>query len=103
MGERGTTLVEYKSRMKEGQKQIYYISGTSRAAAASSPVLERLQAKGYEVIFALDQIDEIALQGAPCRRAAAASPPPAAAAAALRPTRAAPRATQASAPSRSSR
>ena len=61
--ERGTTLVEYRARMKEEQKQIYYISGTSRAAAASSPVLERLAAKGYEVLFALDQIDEIALQG----------------------------------------
>jgi len=61
--ERGTTLVEYRARMKDEQTQIYYISGTSRAAAASSPVLESLTAKGYEVIFALDQIDEIALQG----------------------------------------
>ena len=35
---------------------------TWQAAAASSPVLERLKKQGYEVIFALDQIDEIALQ-----------------------------------------
>merc|ERR1719235_2143201 len=49
--------------MKEGQKQIYYLSGASKAAAASSPVLERLNKLGYEVLFALDQIDEIALQG----------------------------------------
>jgi len=58
-----TTLPGYVERMVEGQKQIYYLSGASKAAAASSPVLERLQKQGYEVLFALDQIDEIALQG----------------------------------------
>jgi len=58
-----TTLPGYVSRMVEGQKQIYYLSGTSKAAAQASPVLERLQKQGYEVLFALDQIDEIALQG----------------------------------------
>ena len=47
MGERGTTLPEYKARMKEGQKQIYYISGSSRAAAAASPVLDRLKQQGH--------------------------------------------------------
>ena len=49
--------------MKEGQKQIYYVSGASKAAASSSPVLDRLKSQGFEVLFALDQIDEIALQG----------------------------------------
>ena len=58
-----STLPAYVSRMKEGQKQIYYLSGASKAAAAASPVLERLKKQGYEVLFALDQIDEIALQG----------------------------------------
>uniref|UniRef100_A0A7S2MDC2 Histidine kinase/HSP90-like ATPase domain-containing protein n=1 Tax=Haptolina brevifila TaxID=156173 RepID=A0A7S2MDC2_9EUKA len=58
-----TTLPAYVSRMKEGQKQIYYLSGASKAAANASPVLEGLRNKGYEVILALDQIDEIALQG----------------------------------------
>ena len=62
-GEGETTLPGYVERMKEGQKQIYYLSGASKAAAASSPVLERLNKLGYEVLFALDQIDEIALQG----------------------------------------
>jgi len=61
--ERGTTIPEYKARMKEGQKQIYYVSGASKAAASSSPVLDRLKSQGFEVLFALDQIDEIALQG----------------------------------------
>mmetsp|Transcript_127552 Transcript_127552/g.231945 ORF Transcript_127552/g.231945 Transcript_127552/m.231945 type:complete len:812 (+) Transcript_127552:85-2520(+) len=58
-----TTLPEYVERMKEGQKKIYYVSGSSKSAVASSPVLEGLRKKGYEIIYALDQIDEIALQG----------------------------------------
>jgi len=58
-----TTLPKYVSRMKPEQKQIYYLSGASKEAANASPVLERLRKKGYEVLLALDQIDEIALQG----------------------------------------
>ncbi len=46
IGERGTTIPEYKERMKEGQKQIYYISGSTKAAAMASPVLDRLKQKG---------------------------------------------------------
>jgi len=62
-GEEATTLPKYKERMKEGQKKIYYMSAASTAAAAASPVLEGLKKKGYEVLVAVDQIDEIALQG----------------------------------------
>jgi heat shock protein beta len=62
-GEKATTLADYKARMKEGQKQIYFVSGASKAAAQSTPVLERLKKKGFEVLLALDQVDEIALQG----------------------------------------
>lgn len=58
-----TSLDQYVSRMAEGQKQIYYVAGASRAALEGSPVLERLSAKGYEVLYALDSVDEIALQG----------------------------------------
>jgi heat shock protein beta len=58
-----TTMADYVSRMKDGQKQIYYITGTSRQVAMSSPALERLKKKGFEVLLALDQIDEVALQG----------------------------------------
>merc|ERR1719382_1425366 len=61
--DKGITLPEYKARMKEDQKKVYYISGASKEAAASSPVLEGLKKKGYEVLVAVDQIDEIALQG----------------------------------------
>jgi len=61
--EDSTTMAEIKSRMKEGQKQIYYVTGPSKAAAMASPALERVKAKGYEVILALNQIDEVALSG----------------------------------------
>mmetsp|Transcript_37327 Transcript_37327/g.59821 ORF Transcript_37327/g.59821 Transcript_37327/m.59821 type:complete len:771 (+) Transcript_37327:82-2394(+) len=61
--EESTTLADIKSRMKEGQKQIYYVTGASKAAAMASPALERVKAKGYEIILALNQIDEVALSG----------------------------------------
>mmetsp|Transcript_11839 Transcript_11839/g.31824 ORF Transcript_11839/g.31824 Transcript_11839/m.31824 type:complete len:783 (+) Transcript_11839:3-2351(+) len=58
-----TSLADYVSRMPEDQKQIYFVAGTSRAALEGSPQIERLTAKGYEVLFATDSVDEIALQG----------------------------------------
>jgi len=56
-----TTLSDYVSRMKEGQEQIYYLAGESKEAVASSPLIERLVKKGYEVLFMIDPIDEYAL------------------------------------------
>jgi heat shock protein beta len=43
------SLAEYVGRMAEGQTSIYYVVGDTRAQAAKSPALERLQKKGYEV------------------------------------------------------
>ncbi|MCC6546458.1 molecular chaperone HtpG [Candidatus Sumerlaeota bacterium] len=53
-----TTLTEYVSRMKDGQKGIYYINGPSREAIEAGPYVEALRAREYEVIYNLDQIDD---------------------------------------------
>lgn len=53
-----TGLDDYVSRMKEGQKGIYYVSAESDALAANSPFVEALQRKELEVLFFSEAIDE---------------------------------------------
>jgi len=57
-----TSLAEYAGRMKAGQPAIYYVTATSREAAERSPHLEAFRARGYEVLFFLDPIDDLWLR-----------------------------------------
>ncbi|MDR2908564.1 MAG: molecular chaperone HtpG [Oscillospiraceae bacterium] len=53
-----TTLAEYRARMKEDQKDIYYATGDSVALIKALPQAERLLEKGYEILYFTHEVDE---------------------------------------------
>ena len=57
-----TTLADYKARMKEGQKAIYYVTADSLNTAKNSPQLELFKKKGIEVLLMSERVDEWAME-----------------------------------------
>uniref|UniRef100_A0A8C1XZH1 Endoplasmin n=1 Tax=Cyprinus carpio TaxID=7962 RepID=A0A8C1XZH1_CYPCA len=60
-----SSLEQYVERMKEKQDKIYFMAGTSRKEAESSPFVERLLKKGYEVVYLTEPVDEYCIQALP--------------------------------------
>ena len=56
--DQGVSFADYKSRMKEGQEEIFYITADTPAAAKASPQLEIFKKKGIEVLLLTDRVDE---------------------------------------------
>merc|ERR1712158_232023 len=61
-GDEMCSLTDYVSRMKENQKDIYYITGESKDVVSASAFVERLKKRGLEVIYMTEPIDEYVVQ-----------------------------------------
>merc|ERR1711872_646348 len=61
-GDEMCSLSDYVSRMKENQKDIFYITGESKEVVAASSFVERLKKRGLEVVYMTEPIDEYVVQ-----------------------------------------
>merc|ERR1719357_1579953 len=61
-GDEHCSLADYVSRMKENQKDIYYITGESKDVVQTSAFVERLKKRGFEVVYMTEPIDEYVVQ-----------------------------------------
>merc|ERR1712217_40023 len=61
-GDEMCSLSDYVSRMKENQKNIYYITGESKEVVAVSSFVEKLKKRGLEVVYMTEPIDEYVVQ-----------------------------------------
>merc|ERR1711874_478120 len=55
-------FADYVSRMKENQKDIYYITGENKEIVQASAFVERLKKRGFEVVYMTEPIDEYVVQ-----------------------------------------
>merc|ERR1719284_2249611 len=60
-----TSLSAYVERMKEKQEHIFYMAGSNMEEVKSSPFVERLLKKGYEVLYLTEAVDEYAISAIP--------------------------------------
>nr|AAS19788.1 hsp-90 [Chiromantes haematocheir] len=61
-GDEMSSLKDYVSRMKENQKQIYYITGESGSRCTTAAFVERVKKRGFEVVYMVEPIDEYCVQ-----------------------------------------
>ncbi|XP_014091819.1 heat shock protein 83 [Bactrocera oleae] len=61
-GDDAASLSDYVSRMKSNQKHIYFITGESKEQVSNSAFVERVKARGFEVIYMTEPIDEYVIQ-----------------------------------------
>merc|ERR1712007_173700 len=61
-GDEMCSLTDYVSRMKENQKDIFYITGENREVVAASAFVETLKKRGLECLYMTEPIDEYVVQ-----------------------------------------